>query len=98
MSKQHATAVPAVVNTPQPRCSERARRATKRFEEGWFGARLPSLSLALGFGPPEPRHSERERKATQRFAEGWFGDRLPKLSSALGVAEAEGRDGLRRGR
>ena len=87
-----------MANKSQPRNSERARRATKRFEEGWFGAHLPSLSLALGLGLPELRHSERERKATQRFAEGWFSDRLPKLSRALGVAEAEGRGNLRKGK
>ena len=32
----------------EPRRSERERRATKRFEEGWFGECLPRLSSALG--------------------------------------------------
>ena len=32
----------------EPRRSERERHATKRFEEGWFGERLPRLSSALG--------------------------------------------------
>ena len=32
----------------EPRRSERERQATKRFEEGWFGERLPRLSSALG--------------------------------------------------
>ena len=33
-----------------PRCSERERRPTARFLEGWFGVRLPRLSAALGVG------------------------------------------------
>lgn len=32
------------------RRSERERRATRRFEEGWFGEKLPRLSEALGVG------------------------------------------------
>ena len=32
----------------EPRRSERERRATTRFEEGWFGEWLPRLSSALG--------------------------------------------------
>ena len=38
----------AVYSAPEPRRSERKRKATKRFEEGWLGERLPKLSLALG--------------------------------------------------
>ena len=33
---------------PKLRRSERERRATDRFVEGWFGMRLPGLSSALG--------------------------------------------------
>lgn len=40
--------VAAVCSAPGPRRSERERKATKRFEEGWFGGRLPRLGLALG--------------------------------------------------
>ena len=36
------------VCTPEPRRSGRERKATRRFEEGWFGGRLPTLSAALG--------------------------------------------------
>ena len=32
----------------EPRRSERERRATRRFEEGWFGWHLPRLASALG--------------------------------------------------
>lgn len=38
----------AAVCVPGPRRSERARKATERFEQGWFGERLPRLGLALG--------------------------------------------------
>lgn len=38
----------AAVCAPGPRRSGRERKATKRFEEGWFGERLPRLGLALG--------------------------------------------------
>ena len=36
-----------------PRRSERERKVTKRFEEGWFGEWLPRLSAALGWSGSE---------------------------------------------
>ena len=38
----------AAVCAPGPRRSGRERKATKKFEERWFGERLPRLGLALG--------------------------------------------------
>ena len=38
-----------------PRRSERERRATGRFEEGWFGWRLPRLASALGVAVTDRR-------------------------------------------
>lgn len=38
----------AVVGASANRRSERERKATDRFVEGWFGERLPRLSSALG--------------------------------------------------
>lgn len=37
-----------VVVVSKPRRSGRERKATKRFEEGWFAGRLPRLGMALG--------------------------------------------------
>lgn len=51
MHQQNAPAVVAndTVNA-KPRRSERQRKATARFAEGWCASNLPSLSLALGIG------------------------------------------------
>lgn len=38
----------AIVGASGNRRSERERKATDRFVEGWFGERLPRLSSALG--------------------------------------------------
>ncbi len=38
----------AVVETVELRRSGRERKATRRFEEGWFGVLMPRLSEALG--------------------------------------------------
>ena len=38
----------AVAGASENRRSGRVHKATKRFVEGWFGIRLPSLSSALG--------------------------------------------------
>lgn len=48
MIEEEEEEVAAVCSAPGPRRSERERRATKRFEEGWFRGRLPRLGLALG--------------------------------------------------
>ena len=37
-----------MIDTPEPRYSERARTPTQRFVEGWFATYLPRLSQALG--------------------------------------------------
>lgn len=47
MLKERAAAILAIVGASEPRHSKRVRRATQRFVEGWFGAHLPRLSLAL---------------------------------------------------
>ena len=46
MEVQEADVVAEAV--PELRRSQRERRATERFVEGWFGVRLPALSSALG--------------------------------------------------
>lgn len=38
----------SVVDVLEERRSERVRKATTRFEEGWYGEKLPRLSSALG--------------------------------------------------
>lgn len=48
MIEEEEEEVTAVCSAPGPRRSERERKATKRFEEGWFAGRLPRLGLALG--------------------------------------------------
>lgn len=48
MIEEEEEEVAAMCSAPEPRRSERERRATKRFEEGWFRGRLPRLGLALG--------------------------------------------------
>ena len=51
MHQQHAPAIVPKVSAPaKPRCSERERKATARFAQGWCALHLPSLSLALGVG------------------------------------------------
>ena len=50
MPKQRKTAVATEIRAPNSRRSLRARRATKRFVERWFSARLPRLSMALRVG------------------------------------------------
>lgn len=51
MPKRQATTIPtAVASAPEPRQSQRVRKPTERFAEGWFGVHLPRLSLALGVG------------------------------------------------
>lgn len=50
MLKQQAAAILAVVGASEPRRSERARKATKRFVEGYLCVLLPRLSFALGVG------------------------------------------------
>lgn len=66
MLKQRAATTLAVVGTSESRRSERARRATERFAEGWFGEKLPRLSLALGVGvvgEADPGHAGGKSKA-----------------------------------
>ncbi|CAD6565721.1 MAG: hypothetical protein ASARMPREDX12_006738 [Alectoria sarmentosa] len=50
MLKQGAATILAVVGASEPRRSKRARKATKRFAEGYLCVLLPRLSLALGVG------------------------------------------------
>ena len=50
MRTQNAPAIPTTTDTPQARRSDRERKATARFAEGWFGLQLPRLSSALGVG------------------------------------------------
>lgn len=50
MHTQNAPAIPTATDTPQARRSDRERKATARFAEGWFGLQLPRLSSALGVG------------------------------------------------
>ena len=47
----------AVVCGSELRRSERERKATRRFEEGWFGVKLPSLSAALGLSVADGKGS-----------------------------------------
>ena len=50
MPKQQKTSTPTVISAPGLRKSQRVRKPTERFAEGWFGEYLPRLSLALGVG------------------------------------------------
>lgn len=45
------------IGTSEKRRSVRVRRATKRFEEGWFSASLPRLSSALSVAVADRKES-----------------------------------------